>query len=215
MLTVACVWVKANVPYSVDYVTRLRNMVARHLPMNYRFMCLTDRPDELPADIETSHITHKPMVPGWWSKINLFNPMRMKTDDKILYLDLDTVVVDDLSPIAEFNSDLALIPTEGNFQGRNGLRVIKKFNSSCMVYNVKKCADLYNQFNVTIYTKLWGDQDWIAERRPDADMMPLEWFPRLSSLKANPPKNAKVVLCKQPKNHEAAMNTQWLREAWQ
>ncbi len=219
MLTVACVWVKANVPYTVDYVVRLQSMVKRFLPLAHRFVCLTDRPTELPSDVETITVRHNPVTPGWWAKIHLFSKDTMKyhiSSERILYFDLDTVIVNDLTPIAKQTADLALLPTEGNFQGRGGLRVIKKFNSSVMSYDLEKCKDLSGNFSASVARRLWGDQDWIAEQMPDATTMPLEWFPRYSAIKDDmgPPRDARVVLCKRPKNHEAAEHSLWVKEAW-
>jgi len=214
-LTVACVWVKANVPYDASYVIKLRNMVKRHLTISYRFVCITNQAELLPDDIECSKIKHPKYTPGWWAKINVFDPEVVGTEGRVLYLDLDTIVLSDLLPIANRSQPLCIIPTEGNFQGRGNLKVIKKYNSSVMSYNVNACKDLAKDWTVSDACRLWGDQDWIAERRPDANLFPLEWFPRLSNIGVlGPDKKAKVVLCKSPKNHEAAKKLAWVEQRW-
>jgi hypothetical protein len=46
--------------------------------------------------------------------------------------------------------------------------------------------------------------------------MPLAWFPRVSQIEDGPvPADAKVVLCKKPKNVIAARRWPWVQEAWQ
>src|SRR5258708_2001320 len=94
-MIVACVWVQANVPFHADYVTRLRSMTRRSCPEPHRFVCLTDRPEALPADMETIKIARRGNEMGWWSKLELFNPAHLDTfgRDGILYLDLDVLIV--------------------------------------------------------------------------------------------------------------------------
>lgn len=213
MMTVACVWVHANVAYTADYVVNLRSMVAKHLDVPHRFVCLCDKPHRLPRSIETVTVTPHKGLAGWWSKIELFKPDRFS--DRVLYLDLDTVVVRDLLPIVRFPSAFALIPDAGTFQPKNGLKVIKRFNSSVMVWDVEAVAGLYHGWTPDVAKRLWGDQDYIGEQRPAAQVMPAEWFPRLSELKgAAPSPDARVVLCKVPKNNIAAELYPWVADAW-
>lgn len=213
-LTVACVWVKANVPYGVEYVTNLRSMVGKHLARPHRFVCLTDRAHLLPRTIETQDVSIPKGTAGWWAKVLLFNRARA-LGDRVIYLDLDTLVVDALEPIVDFAAPFALVPDGGTFQPKTTHRVIKRFNSSVMVWSAGAVESLYDDWSGGVTARLWGDQDWIGERMPGAATMPVEWFPRLSELHGKPPQgDAKVVLSKKPKNVEAAARWPWFREAW-
>lgn len=210
-LTVACVWVKGNVPFSLQYVVTLRRMVARHLSIPHRFVCLTDRRTRIPG-IETIHVESPKRMFGWWSKIELWKPGRF--EGRVIYLDLDTLVVDSLDPILTFPSRLALIPDAGNFNSRTH-KLVKRFNSSVMVWNAGAGDVLYERWNHEVTKRLHGDQDWIGEQLPWADKMPIEWFPRLSScLEGPPPEGAKVILAKVPKNVDAAHRYGWFRKLW-
>jgi len=214
MLTVACVWVAANVPYGVEYVTNLRAMVAKHLTRPHRFVCLTDRAAYLPSGMETQPIALRADIPGWWAKVLLFNRAR-GLSGRVLYLDLDTLVVSALDPIVDFPAPFALIPDAGTFKPRTAHRVIKRFNSSVMVWSDCAADRLYDNFSSDVPARLWGDQDWIGEQMPGAATMPLEWFPRLSELHGQPPgAEAKVVLAKKPKNVEAAKRWPWVADVW-
>lgn len=213
-LTVACVWVDANVPYSLDYVTRLESMTRRFAGRAFRFVCLTDRPWLLPAHIAGIPIARPARLAGWWSKLELFNPAHAFAG-RVLYLDLDTLIVDSLARVIDYPSAFALAPHAGTFEGRHGKTVVKRFNSSVMVWNAGSCDALYADWRRDVADRLWGDQDWIGERRPDAAAMPADWFPRLSSIKSPPyPGDAAVILCKKPKNVEAAARWPWFAEAW-
>lgn len=217
MLTVACVRVKANVPYPLHYVTRLQAMVARHLRRPHRFACLTDRPWELPPTIASVPIGSTAHLPGWWAKVELFNPAHA-LGDRVLYLDLDTLIVADLDPIVDYPSPFALVPHAGTFRGRDGLAVVPRFNSSVMVWDAGVPDHLFTDWRRAVAHRLWGDQDWIGEQHPQADTMPLEWFPRISELTNGHefvvPSATKVILVKKPKNEEAAARWPAVREAW-
>ena len=215
MLTVACVWVRGNVPYTAEYVERLRAMVRKALPVPHRFVCLTDRWSELPSDLECLAVT--PFTgAGWWSKLHLFN-QDLALGDRVLYLDLDVLVVGSLIEIVDTPAVFATIPDGGSsFQPRDHRRVIKRFNSSVMVFDAGVYADLYTEWTEAVTDQLWGDQDWLAFRHPEAATLPLEWFPRLSSIGASgaSPADARVILAKKPKPVEAAKQWPWFNARW-
>jgi hypothetical protein len=214
MLTVACVWVEANVPYGVEYVVRLRAMVARQLARPHRFVCLTDRVHRLPADLEAQSIVLPRGFAGWWAKVLLFHAAR-DLGPRVLYLDLDTLVVGALDPVVDYPAPFALVPDAGTFTPRTAHRVIKRFNSSVMVWSAGAVDALYDAWTPDVADRLWGDQDWIGEQQPDAATMPRAWFPRLSDLHGQPPgADEKVVLAKKPKNHEAAQRWPWVDQVW-
>jgi hypothetical protein len=211
-VTVACVWVQANVPFNATYVTRLHSMVRRWLPRPFRFVCLTDRMHALPSEIETIPVSWSKDLKGWWAKVHLFKPQRFF--GRVLYLDLDTLIVGALDPVVDFPASFALVPDAGTFQGKDGLAVVKRFNSSVMVWDAGVNADIYEHWTPAVTQRLWGDQDLIGEVHPEAATMPLEWFPRLSECPDGPKSGAKVLLAKKPKNEIAARQYRWFAEAW-
>ena len=58
------------------------------------------------------------------------------------------------------------------------------------------------------------DQDWIGEQCSTAPAMPAAWFPRLSVAREQWGDEAKVVLCKTPKNIDAARMWNWFDVMW-
>jgi len=225
MVTFACVWVQANVPYDVEYVRRLRRMVMRNYAFDHRFVCLTDRPGAV-DECEAIAVPHPGVMPGWWSKMELFNP-RNGLEGRVVYLDLDSVVVDSIEVIAHYDSSFALVPHAGTFEGRGTRRVVKKYNSSVMVMDMgPNLHRLYELWTPNHVQSLWGDQDYIGMMMPNEDVMPAGWFPRVSELAdlrgANTDsalselrsRAVKVVLSKKPKNEDAAMMHPWIKELW-
>lgn len=219
-MIVSCVFVRGNVPFTMDYVERLRSMISRRLHQTHEFVLLTDQPGDAPRGMTVIRVPTPTTMPGWWSKLEVFNK-RHGLRGPGLYLDLDVLVVGKLDEIAAQNDRgrMSLIPHAGDWNGRGGLRVIKKYNSSVMRFRHEECFDLHDRWSPAVAGQLWGDQDWIGLTRPSEATMPLEWFPRLSQidcvkgLEAVPPE-AKIVLCKKPKNHEAAQRWRWFDRAW-
>lgn len=96
----ACV-LKSGGEYLPEHVHLVYAQVARHLP-GARFVCLTD--------MDVPGIACLPLAhgwPGWWSKMEMFRPGTF--DDRVLYLDLDTVIVGDLSDLAGYAGDFAML----------------------------------------------------------------------------------------------------------
>lgn len=232
MMTVACLWVRGDVPYSADYVTRLLSMVGRNIDRQFRFVCLTDRPRAIPQ-IETLDIsgTRLAGLKAWWQKLELFNPAHA-LGSVVLYIDLDSIIVGKLAPLFEYfgggAEPLCLLPPGGAFRPL-GYRTVWRFNSSVMLFNPHHCTPLFERFNPAYAKKgngralpLWGDQDWIGELMPEAATFPAAWFPRLSDLTTPPStpahhsalKEAVVVLCKKPKPHVAARDNEFVARAW-
>lgn len=108
MLTVACV-LKSGGIYDATWVARLKAGVARHLPIERRFVCLSD------VDVPCDRIPLEHDWPGWWSKIELF-----KLPGPVLYFDLDTAIVGDLTAAAEQAKWWPLI-TLRDFYRKDGL----------------------------------------------------------------------------------------------
>lgn len=214
-LTVACVWVKGHVPYPVEYVSRLSAMVAKRLDRPYRMVCLTDRPGQVPDGVEAITIPNPRPLDGWWSKLELFNPQHGVTG-RVLYLDLDTLLVKSLDPIVDLPASFALIPHTGRFKGFRNKAVVRRFNSSVMVFDAGINHRLYKDWTPAVAERLHGDQDWIGEQYPEAWTMPLSWFPRISEVGplGRVSSEAKVVLVKTPKNIQAAKRWPWFNQEW-
>lgn len=213
-VTVTCVYVQGEVPYTVEYVVRLRAMVTRWIDRPFRFVCLTDQPWTMPADVESIPIA-KLHGFAYWSKLELFNPKRQWTG-RVLYLDLDTLIVAPLASILD-SPGFAITADPVGREGRDafGRQIVRRVNSSVMSWDGGTHTELYTDWTPAVADRLSGDQDFIGERVADAVLLPREWFPRISELRGQPPsKTAKIVLSKHPKNHIAAQQWPWFREAW-
>lgn len=101
-LELAVLCVKWGTKYSADYVNRLRNMVARNLPLAHRFLCLTDDSTGLQPGIEVLPFPQTDLE-YCWNKLLLFDPLPV--DGVGLFFDLDVVITGDLTPLLATRRD--------------------------------------------------------------------------------------------------------------
>jgi hypothetical protein len=208
MLTVACV-LKSGGIYDATWVERLQAGVKRHLPLEHRFVCLSD------VDVPCERIPLEHNWPGWWSKIELF-----RLTGEVLYFDLDTAIVGDLSGIASV--------------GWPGLKMLRDFyapdhfGSGVMAWNGDLSA-IYDAFAETATVQMMtrrermGDQAFIEEEFGRDRVCPWQAMSALSGqivsykvhCREGIPPNARVVcLHGFPKFGDMPVNDP-VRQAWE
>lgn len=218
-LTIACVLVKGEYAYTPEYVRRLLVMCQRYVSRPYDFVCLTDQPDAMPTGVRA---IHEPRLEGCfaeWTKMRLFDLFR-RTDGRILFIDLDSLIVSDLDPVIDYPAPIALIQdylaverTHIN-RDRYGRELKRKFQGSVMVWDGgEQFAHVWDNWTVEAAQRLSTSQDWMFEAVPDAAAMPEPWFPRAS--RSTPPwPDGKIVLAKKPKGFEAVQKWPWFDGYW-
>lgn len=166
-LTVACVY-KPGGGFSDEYVTRLRDTVAKHCRAPYEFVCLTTQPRIKGVECLPLHGGRI----GYWNKLALFK--RGLFPGPVVYLDLDTMIVGDVTDIFTY---------EHEFTAMANLKPARYqadvLNSAFMAWDGREdlsCVDVspisrdererYEQE----YTR-WGDQGFIQ------DHLPRPWTP--------------------------------------
>lgn len=93
-LTVVSVY-KPGGGFSDDYVGRLKANVAANCKADHRFVCLTNRNLD---NIECIPLAEKRS--GYWNKLEIFR--RGLFDGPVVYLDLDTMIVGDVTDILTY-----------------------------------------------------------------------------------------------------------------
>jgi len=161
-----CACVIHGTGYEWIYVERLFNMLTRHIPQGINFHVYTEHDRSVPPHMIKHCLETWPGITGpkksWWYKMHLFNPEHHTGD--LLYFDLDTVIVRDLSWVAQLPSDY--------FWGIRDFRYLQRatyqtINSSAMWFNVSEFSYVWDQFLKdgvsTIASKFQGDQDYITK----------------------------------------------------
>jgi hypothetical protein len=172
MLDVVCVLRPGGkVQYDTTWVTKLRCAVERNLHMPYRFSCITD------ADVDCDRIDLDPGHHGFWNKLQLFKPGRFT--GATLYLDLDTVICSDITPMIRCVQNQSFVMWYESD---------KQIHSSAMMYWQGDhsylwhlyCSQTWHQWHLKYNAEpLYGDQALISEHTQHSlwiDHCPLEWF---------------------------------------
>lgn len=90
MITYACVLRSGGI-YTAEWVRKLSRAVGFYASRPHRFVCLSD------VDVPCERIELSSDLPGWYAKLELFRPGLF--DGPVVYLDLDTLVIGDLTPL--------------------------------------------------------------------------------------------------------------------
>jgi hypothetical protein len=214
-LLIASVLVQGEYPYTPEYVRRLFVMCQRYVKRSFAFCCLTDQPMAMPDGVMPIQVHRLEGCFAFWTKLQLFHVLQY-WGGRILYIDLDSVIVNSLDAIIDYPASLALTedaqPSAAT--DRYGRQIVKRFNSSVMAWDGGTHTDLWDLWTLSDAQRLSTDQDWIAERALDAAQMPASWFPRASVVSPPWTSDAKVVLAKKPKGFEACAKWPWFNEAW-
>ena len=128
-LTVVCV--KWGTKYDSEYVLKLFRGIRRHLRLDHTFVCFTDDDTGL-RDVNEVVVRNLSEIgwSGWWNKATLFSK-RAKLSGRVIYVDLDTVLVSSLNALASFRGLFATLGTDDfKNEGRSG-----GLNSSVMLWN--------------------------------------------------------------------------------
>ena len=170
-LTVTCFWwydrfakCRGIYTYTADHVRLLKSMVDRHCSLDYEFVCVTDRPDEIDF-CRTVVMNKETFVPGTrYGKLMMYREAsKQLIGERILYLDLDCVIVDSIDPIADRDEDLVLWRNP-NFPAKRRAR----YNTSIILHRTGTRTDLHTKFNKAHHPqylrgKVGGtDQAWIS-----------------------------------------------------
>ena len=136
-VTVACVyWGKK---FSLDYVHNLKAAVERNTTVQHKFVCFSDR--SLPG-VDTKLL--RPGYEGWWNKMQLFDPAN-KAGDRMVYLDLDTVITGNLDWLLEDRSWFMGIEDVGAVN-KNQPHLKNRLQTGVMAWKFDPVSFLWNEF---------------------------------------------------------------------
>lgn len=143
------------------YVSRLFGMLSRHCPHPFRLYCYTDRPRQLPMQIEQrdcggwSELVRDGMRPTT-RKLGLFNPGYVEFD-RFLYLDISLIVRRDMSDLlaqAFARAEDLVIVSHWRNEGYNSSVMRIRREGLGRVYDAFVRGEVYEQC-------VPGDQDFI------------------------------------------------------
>lgn len=208
MLHVVCI--RAGEHFSPAYVVNLKDMVARNLEAGFegRFLCFTDRPQDLPDTIETAPLPAD--LPGWWSKLALFREGLFPEGDRVLFFDLDTVITGSIDALAAYDGHFAILQ---DFYRPHGLQ------SSVMAWRVGEQTDIWRLYEAAgcPMTHPDGDQGIIEMHSCRGHVRRLQnlfpgMFVSYKQTKGIPTEASVVVFHGRPRPHEVTQG--WVPKVW-
>lgn len=159
MITVVCVcW---GDKFSDDYVQNLKSMVERNTTVEHEFICLSDR--------EIEGVTTRKLMKGysgWWNKLQLFHA-GFCFSERVVYLDLDTVIVGNIDWLLNY---------DGRFMGIEDLGSVNKhqphlkgvLQSGVLAWNYYSNHNIWESFknNPEVMRKFRGDGEFLNALLP-------------------------------------------------
>ena len=99
--------------YGPEYVNRLYGMVSRHLQGTFRFVCLTDDDHGVRDEVQCLPIPDLALPPNiperGWKKLTSFAANLQDLSGTALFLDIDIVIVDDITSFFELPGEFLII----------------------------------------------------------------------------------------------------------
>ncbi len=171
---------KSGGPYTVEYVERIHAAIQGQ---GLDLICLSDLPQSAMPFCKAIPLKHN--WPGWWSKIELFRDDL--PHEQALYLDLDTVILGDLSEIVKVAETVEFTALRGFNHRLKNPKKNANFASGVMAGALYKLTHIYESFkadpagNMAVKRENWrhGDQGYIA------DCLDVDTVPRIQKLLPN------------------------------
>jgi hypothetical protein len=155
-LTFVCVQAGNYCGRGAEYVNNLFDMARRNLSPNIqgRFACVTDDPTGLHPAIEAIPLPEN--ITGWWGKLYLFKEGLFPKNERMVFFDLDTLIVSSLDEIAAYDGDFATL---------RDFYIYDRLGPAVMLWRAGACGGIWSE---------WDDNG-----RPLNDLGDLGWINRL------------------------------------
>lgn len=212
MTTVACV--KFGKKYGPEYVNRLYAGLSAHISLHTQaaFVCFTDDPFGLRPEIET-----RPLPEGlshWWSKLALFRDDAFPKGERVIFLDLDTIIIGNVDFLFEY---------DGPFVGLGDPFETGAWCSGVMLWEAGTLGHVWSAYEAegrpTDETYDKGDQEFTRTHCGCELLLAQETWPgKFASYKAHcnegaPPRDAAIVYFHGfPKPSD--VTDEWVKMAW-
>ncbi|MEM7284218.1 MAG: glycosyltransferase [Pseudomonadota bacterium] len=161
MVNVICM--KWGTVYNPNYVNILKRMVARHLSLPHRFVCLTDEPKGIDLGIETLPIPSlglpNNLPERGWNKLVTFRGDVGDLVGPSLFLDLDVAILDNIDCFFEHPGDFCMIKNWPPPHRETG-------NSSVFRFEIGASPNIHKDFveqHDTIRKRFRNDQEYLTE----------------------------------------------------
>ena len=217
--------------FCARHVNTLQRMVVRHYPHPHRFLCVTAETEGLSRDVEIVPpwndfvevpSPYGPRNPSCYRRLRMFHPdIGQVFGERFVSLDLDSVIVGDLTPIWHRPEDVV-------FFGETDPRSF--YNGSMQLHRAGSRPQVWTRFDpgsspmaAANAGRFGSDQGWISHVLGPGEAI---WTPadgvysyrvHLKPRDFRLPANAKMVMFHGGVDpwHPVAQRLAWVREHWQ
>lgn len=168
---------KWGTKYGPEYVNKLYGMVSRNLKRPFRFVCLTDNKEGINPNVDCLPLPELELPKGaperGWNKLTTFiNPL-FDVEGKVLFLDVDVVIVGSLDEFFDLDGDFYII--------RDFVRKDGTGNSSVYLFRAGAHPDIIENFRAnfaSIREEHRNEQEYLSHyllAQGKLDYWPREW----------------------------------------
>lgn len=151
--------------YDMQYVDKLYSMLRRHVHRDIRLHVWTEPSRSVPEHYVKHGLTEWPGIKGprksWWYKLQMFDPAH-GVEGRLLYFDLDIVIVDRIDWIVDLSADKFWAVKDFRYLWRSDRQQI---NSSVMYWKTADYhwiwADFLARDRTETVKRFAGDQDFL------------------------------------------------------
>jgi hypothetical protein len=173
MATVLCM--KWGWRYGPEYVNTLYSMLARHLRLAHRLVCLCDDAAGIRPEVECRPLPALDLEPAWerspWRKLSGFAPELADLEGPVLFLDLDVVIVAPIDELFSHPGEFCII--ENWTQRGRGIG-----NSSVYRYRAGAHQDVFERFRADpagAVRDYPNSQTFLSRHVPELTFWPATW----------------------------------------
>lgn len=169
--------------FQAEHVNTLQRMISRHLKLPHRFICVADRAEGFSDDVEvfktppeaikvgelrTPEAQH---FPSCYRRLWMFSPEAAALGERVLLIDIDLVVVDDLAPLFDRTEDFV------GWRPRQSWGTNKRFGGGLYLLRTGTRTHVWTDFNgVNSICKArtagyrGSDQAWLSYKLSDSEV---------------------------------------------
>ncbi|MFQ5622316.1 MAG: hypothetical protein ACE5FS_02870 [Paracoccaceae bacterium] len=168
--------------YGPDYVNVLYAAVAGNLHRDFRFVCLTDDPVGIRREVECHPIPDHgfrsgEFAFGGWPKLSVFARDLYGLAGRALFLDLDTVIVGDITPLFDVPGELVMIREWKRFNDHFRPRRVRGMSSvfSFDLHGLPHLLERYLEDPAAARASVRHEQEWITKHAGGMSFWPDGW----------------------------------------
>jgi len=169
--------------YAPDYVNVLASAVKKHLKQPYRFVCLTDDDAGIDEGVECYPIPDMCLTAsnasfGAWQKVSIFKEDLYGLTGRALFIDLDSMICDDLAPMFEVEGELVMIKEWKRPIDKLKLKPPVRGASGVLAFDLGTLPHLFDRFvkdRATLTQDIRNDQRYLWKFQKEIAFWPAEY----------------------------------------